>query len=144
MRMQCTGSVGPTGTDGDCEAQLDRDCVQQSAARCAACLLGCEQRHVRCVRPKPLPITAAPFAALCRRLTVVLCVVHRPLYPVTFDETNFAFVRLNKVALGKATLELVFCDQSLNRLPGELVSFFLIMSLLGWKGFVTEPRSAEL
>jgi hypothetical protein len=71
-------------------------------------------------------------------------VVHRPLYPVTFDETNFAFVRLNKVALGKATLELVFCDQSLNRLPGELVSFFLIMSLLGWKGFVTEPRSAEL
>ena len=60
-----------------------------------------------------------------------LCVVHRPLYPVTFDETNFAFVRLNKVALGKATLELVFCDQSLNRLPGELVSVFLIMSQSG-------------
>jgi hypothetical protein len=142
MRMQCTGSVGPTGTDGDCKAQLDRDCVQQSAARCAACLLGCEQRHVRCVRPKPLPITHG-----CSIRSIVpkahcgdLCVVHRPLYPVTFDETNFAFVRLNKVALGKATLELVFCDQSLNRLPGELVSFFLSIIIpagLTWKGFVT-------
>jgi hypothetical protein len=103
--------------------------------------------YAACVRSRSQSLTAAPFAALCRRLTVVLCVVHRPLYPVTFDETNFAFVRLNKVALGKSTLELVFCDQSLNRLPGELVSFFLSILIpagLGGLCHRTEPRSAEL